>query len=106
MRVTVIGKNINVTPALREIVEKKTPVANLELYRCQKNERIVDIVLFILDIAENPIRRQSGGVVQRYEKRVSFCLCFQRIHYFSFDIFSIITVFGTYSTTTTEPLAS
>ena len=45
------------------------------------------------------------GSSQVMAKRVSFCLCFQRIHYFSFDIFSIITVFGTYSTTTTEPLS-
>ena len=30
-----------------EIVEKKTPVANLELYRCQKNERIVDIAFLL-----------------------------------------------------------
>ena len=73
---------------------KKTPVANLELYRCQKNERIVDIAFFILDIAENPIRRQSGEVVQRYGRRVSLHICFLRMYYFSPLLFSQLSKYS------------
>ena len=95
MRVTVIGKNINVTPALREIVEKK--ISKMDKYfepnvtaratlTVQKNSQIFEVTIPFngvilrceestddmyksIDLVENKLERQIRKQKTKLQRR-------------------------------------